>query len=529
MKPASRWFWPAVVAMLCAMATLEILSMLGESQTYDEGFHITAGFSYWKTGDFRLNPEHPPLSKLLAAMPLLAAGAQWNPDPEQWKNSDIISLFGYFIYRNALDADRLLLLARLPTVLISVLLGVAIACFTRAHFGAAAGLTALFFYATDANFIAHGHYVTSDAIAALTIFVSAIAWLRALESDRPRDFAIAGFALGLALAAKFSTVFLLPVHVLAALWKRKLRFDACAIALAAAVAVVAAMYWPQTAAWNSLGPLAKEIPPGTKMSTALTQFATDYRLPNHGYLNGLVQVYSHEDSGHRTYLNGAVKERGTWLYFPEAFAVKTPSATLILAVLAIAASILRPGPLALYPAIYAALAVSSSLNIGLRHLLPVYPFLFVSIGRVFANRRWLIVAAAAVQLFELARVHPDYLASFNTLAGGPAKGHEYLLDSNLDWGQDAKKLGQWMRQNKVDEICLSYFGTASLDYYGVRQIPLIGMPESERRKLSCRAAVSLNNLFDIYTPAGTHAWARKLTPVDRVGRSIWIFRMEPGR
>jgi hypothetical protein len=507
------------------MAVSQLHSALLESQTFDEGFHLTAGFSYWKTGDFRLNREHPPLGKLLASAPLLATSAELDTSLRAWKEADLIELFGYFVYRNRLDPDRMLLLARLPMIGVSLLLGLAIALYARAHHGPLAGLAALGFYATDPNFIAHGHYVTSDVLAALCVFLAGVVWLRSLDQNRWPHWALAGLALGLALVAKFSTLFLFPVHLVTATWKRKLRFDPAAVCLAMALVIVAAVYWPETRRWKQLDPFANHI----YDNPVLEQVARDYRLRNHSYLNGLLQLWEHDQSGHQTYLNGVVAERGSWLYFPVAFAVKTPTA-LLLACLAGALLWWRRIPaLALYPIVYALLAFSSSLNIGLRHLLPVYPFLFVLAGIVCAHRRWLLVLAGAAQLFEAGRAHPDHLAFFNTLAGGPSRGHRYLLDSNLDWGQDAKKLGRWMRARNVDEMCVSYFGMASLDYYGIRQIPLLNIPESDRARLDCYAAVSLTNLYDVYLPPGTHAWLRRLQPVDRAGRSIWIYDLRRGQ
>jgi len=510
------------------MGLLMVQSIQLESQTYDEGFHITAGFSYWKTGDYRLNPEHPPLAKLLCALPLLFTKAEFPYRPEAWAKADQSEYFGYFLYRNQLDADRMLLIARSVTIVLTLLLGLAIALYTRSRYSPAAALAALFFFAADPNFIAHGRYITTDVPVTLFIFLAIIGWLHALDTGRPRHFAWAAIALGLALGAKFSAVFLIPVHLVVAIVKRRFRAETYLATCAGALLVVAALYAPETARMANLPPLSTKISGTFPLAQAARQVADDFHLPAHPYLTGLWDVLSHNHEGHRTYLNGKISATGDWRYFPVAFAVKTPTAVLLLAAPAIAFGGLPV--FLLYPAAYAALSISSNLNIGLRHLLPIYPFLFILCGYLLAQRlprrlgAALFALAAALQIFELARVQPHYLAFFNTLSGGPEKGHTYLLDSNLDWGQDAKKLGLWRKRQNLKELCISYFGTASLDYYEIPQIPVHALPPgADPFALNCVAAVSANNLYDLYTRPDQHAWARRLTPMGRIGYSIFLF------
>lgn len=516
------------MVLLAAMSFVMIQSIQLESQTYDEGFHITAGYSYWKTGDYRLNPEHPPLAKLLCALPLLFTKAEFPDRAEAWAKADQVEYFGYFLYRNRVDADRMLLLARLVTIVLTLVLGLGIALYTRARYSAAAGVAALFFFAADPNFIAHGRYITTDVPVTLFVFLAVIAWLRALETGRARDFGWAALTLGLALGAKFSAVFLLPAHLIVAVWKRRFRVETYAATCMGALLIVLLLYGPETARVGKAPALSTKIQGAFPLAQAARQVADDFRLPAHPYLVGLWDVVSHNHEGHRSYLNGKVNTKGDWRYFPTAFGVKTPTAVLLLAG---PAMVFGGWPAFLvYPAVYGAISVSSNLNIGLRHLLPIYPFLFILIGYVVAHRlprRLGIVVfgiAVAVQLGELARVQPHYLAFFNTPSGGPEQGHRYLLDSNLDWGQDAKKLGIWRKEQKLERLCVSYFGTASLDYYEIEQIPVLNLPEgTDPLTLDCVAAVSVNNLFDLYTEPEQHAWARRMQPMGHIGYSISLF------
>jgi len=521
---SNRLFWSAAILLLLFHGLIQFTTARIESQTFDEGIHLVAGFSYWRMGEFRMNQEHPPLSKLLAAAPLLTTTARLPDMPDALKYADTLALYFPFLYKNTVHADTLLLLGRTATILCSLALGLAIALWTRASFSPLAGIGALFLYATDPNFLAHGHYITSDVPVSLFIFLAVLTWLRALETQRKRHYAVAAVMLGLAIATKFSALFLLPAHLVVAVIKRRLAPVRTVLVFAGALGLATMTYAPETLRWRTLPPLAERIQQTTPAGRATHHLAEALHLPAHPFLEGLWMLAEHNETGHWSYLNGEVHESGDWRYFPTAFAVKTPLAVLVL----IAARVIlsRPVIWMIYPALYFLLSTVSNLNIGLRHLLPMYPFLFVWIGSAL-DRRWfrlVFVLAAAIQVYELARIHPHYLSFFNSAVGGAPNGHRYLLDSNLDWGQDGKKLAAWMKQNKLEEMCVSYFGGADLEYYGVRHFPLLhAKTDAERAALRCVAAVSVNNLYDLYTPEGTHAWARRLKPFGRIGHSILLY------
>src|SRR5689334_9540695 len=180
------------------MCAVQIFSVRGETQTWDEAIHLAAGYSYWKTGDYRMNPEHPPLGKLLAAVPLLGLPLEEVTHMPEWPTPEGVGEFDFgtrFLYHNRVGADTLLFRARLMTILLTLVLGLAIALWTRAHFGPVAALTALALYCFDPNLTAHGRYVTTDMIAALTIFLSCASWWRYLDSGKRADLVIAGAAL----------------------------------------------------------------------------------------------------------------------------------------------------------------------------------------------------------------------------------------------------------------------------------------------------------------------------------------------
>src|SRR5262249_10961070 len=155
-----RAFWPAILAMLAAMTAAMIASMRQESQIYDEATHLAAGYSYLTTGDYRLNPEHPPLSKVLAALPLLFLKPHLPWEEASWQSANGGYFGAIFLYLNRVDAEKMLHAARAVTIACTFALGLLLAAWTRKHFGPAAALLAVALYALDPNITAHGRYVT---------------------------------------------------------------------------------------------------------------------------------------------------------------------------------------------------------------------------------------------------------------------------------------------------------------------------------------------------------------------------------
>lgn len=504
-------YWALVAVLLGVQGTVQVSTALQETQTYDEGIHLAAGYSYLKTGDYRINPEHPPLGKILAALPLLPLKPHVPLEDPSWNWGDQRDFGRAFLYRNHVPADTLLLRARLVTMLLTCCLGLALAVWTRRHFGAAAGLLAVFLYALDPNITAHGRYVTNDLLASLLVFLACAAWGACLASGKFRHLLGAALALGLALVSKFSALFLIPVFAVLYLircWQQRTRVSLRRLAVAGLVlgivgtAVIGLSYARETKRLTFGGPsefvpLTARIERETTFGQALYKTAEALRLPAYSYLVGLESAERHDRQGHFSYLVGQWSEKGGWwYYFPVAFAVKTPTAVLLLAGLSLVLALrrlLRPPLsalagrlrqlrfewylLAVPAAAYFALSMRSNINLGVRHILPVYPFLFI-LAAAIVLRCWpqrlrralpaLLCAVAGLQAMESLRIYPHYLAFFNLPSGGPARGPDYLVDSNIDWGQDLKKLKTWWEAHGRPPLCLAYFGQAEPEYYGLR-------------------------------------------------------------
>lgn len=242
---------------------------------------------------------------------------------------------------------------------------------------------------------------------------------------------------------------------------------------------------------------------------------------------------------------GMVSQTGWWYYFPVVFAVKTPAATL--ALLAIAAALalfalaragfrrwsLRRVPfewvVIILPAlVYFAFAMASGINLGVRHLLPIYPFLFVALGAAAMKNRWSRRALPVLLLalaIESAAIYPHYLSFFNLFAGGAANGPKYLVDSNADWGQDLKNLKIYVDRNRIDKLCICYFGRARMGYYGIIHFESVPSTEEMRKgaKPDCVAAVSATALQGAYVGMERFRWLRERQPMAKVGYSIYLY------
>jgi hypothetical protein len=250
------------------------------------------------------------------------------------------------------------------------------------------------------------------------------------------------------------------------------------------------------------------------------------------YLKGLVMVFTHATTGHFSYLLGEHSTTGWWYYFPVTFLVKTPLAVLLLFVGAIwvfkktkSKDKLDEILLILPPVVFFLFAMTAKINLGVRHILPVYPFLYIFISRLALyfsqNRLAPKVVLAFLCLWFLGAnltIFPSYLAYFNEAVGGPKNGIKYLSDSNIDWGQDAKRLAQYLKENHIETIYLDYFWDKEpLAYYHIHYQPL--KPTMQEARGYLVISVSALQLEE-------YKWLRQEKPLAHIGYSTYIYKRE---
>jgi hypothetical protein len=398
---------------------------------------------------------------------------------------------------------------------------------------------------------------TTDLAVTLFFFLTVVCFELLTARVTPWRILAAGVSLGCALASKHSAVTLLPVLVLlglAAVRQGRVRTKILALSLAVVMAVAWGTIWgvyrfrfsPSLDVANT-SPFDWDLRLGSAgvPGTAL-RAARDLRLLPEAYLYGFGDMLQ-RGKGHPAFLMGERRE-GTFLFFfPATFLLKTPLPLLLLLV-AGAAAMLKKGtragadPFLWIPVFtYAALATTHGLDIGHRHLLPIYPFLSVIASRCAswpwtvpgpALRRALPAAGAGAQVLAALLIHPHHLSYFNVLGGGPSRGYRYLVDSNLDWGQDLKGLKAWLLAHPGPKPKLSYFGTADPGYYGIEfdRLPGAVLPAPTRFDLFVRRgdrlAVSVTNLQCLYIEEVAQplmAILRSRQPVASIGYSILIY------
>jgi len=542
-------------AFLCAFVAQAAIAARRDSVTIDEFLYLPIGLHALTTGDFRQDPINPHLTSMIAALPLLVRQPVFAPAP-----GTAVWGFGYyFLQANASNYHALYFLPRLMIVLLGVATAVLAASWARRLYGPREALLVLFLFAFSPSLLAHAHLVTHD-MAGTFGFVAALytAWLF-LERPDMRRAALLGAVLGavnlLKLSAFVLTAIVAVLCLVRALGERRsapsLARWASLMALMAATALLVL-----NAGYGFDGTLARlgaaQLAPSGKLA-AVAAWAPWLRLPlPTPFLSGIDMVLE-VGKGHEPsyFLMGELSADGWWYYHLAAFAAKCPLPLLGAATLALAAWLAgRSRGLRDYclfvpvVMVFAANSAFNSLNIGERHVLPVYPLLFVGSSpwlvsalemwpRAASRRARATAAAAAVALVWYAgatlAIAPRYLQFFNEAAGGVERGHHVLIDSNLDWGQDLVRLREYMSERHVDAVALAYFGRVDPAVYGVRYTPL------ERGVSKGIAVVSASFLMGRpyfwilggrvrWVPARTYTWLQDLEPIDRIG-SMFVYRL----
>lgn len=560
-----------VVALLFLLGLQLVLSVRQESQTWDEGDHIFAGYMSWKSADFGLNPEHPPLLKLLATVPLLPLPLRVPELQNRYFKEEAFLDGKEFLYRN--DADAILFRARAAAATLTLLLAVLVFVATREMFGAGASLIALALLAFEPNLLAHGALVTTDAGISCFTFATVYAFYRYAKVPSLWRLLVVGVAAGLALAVKHSGILIFPMLFLLAVCevvrgmvaagrdaeavkgagRRALRLAASLAAITVvALAVLWAFYgfrYQARPGALQLNPPLAEYSGGLKPgeSWAISTMARLHAVPE-SYLYGLADVRLTADF-YTSYLLGKTYPHGVWFYFPIAFLIKSTLAFLalfLLAVVAVATRRLSRWREVLFlivpPGFYLMVSMIAGMNIGVRHILPIYVFISALIGGgacalASRNRKW-AYAVAALLVFHAASsalAFPHYIAYSNELWGGPANTYRLLSDSNADWGEQLKAVKKYLDTRGVKDCWFIYFaeGVADPGYYGIPCKPLptintIWLNERIEAPASIEGPVliSASNLsgFEFGPgPLNPYEQFKRLRPTAIIGGGIFVF------
>lgn len=538
----------AAVLLLWLLFAQAIASARLKSLTVDESCHLTQGFVYLKTGDLRFRTRHPPLINVINALPLLTMpGVHLPTDDPSWAQADWHRFADAFLYQANTNTDQLIFLGRVPTILLALLLGAFVFRWARELFGPQAALLALFLFAFDPNILAHARLITTDLGVTAFSFIAFYAFWRSVPNGAWRDIILAGVTLGLALTARFSALLLCPLFFILILWQAITHKTWRPFLTLVAIFILASFTLWAVYGFE-FGPLNTHGLP----------------LPAPSYLQGVQDILLRARTGSQAFLLGHYSTTGWWYYFPIAFLIKTPIPTLLFLLAALLLTVLRRVWrrdifLLLPMTAFFGVNLFGHLNIGYRYLLPALPFAFVYISQWMSSRFQVqsskfLSADTRLRTLNLKQVvsgllivwylasalliYPDYLAYFNEFVGSPAKGYHWLVDSNLDWGQDLKRLKAYMDQEGIARIKLSYFGVAHPEYYGIVYDPLPGYPlalgdPDKRTFYPYRPApgiyaISVTNLQGVLLEdRDTFAWFKEQCPVASIGHSIHIYKVQP--
>ncbi len=596
-----------------------------DSAIVDELAHIPAGYSYARYLDYRLNPEHPPLVKILAAIPLLFQNLNFPTDNLAWTRdvNGQWSIGGQFLYESGNDADQIITWARVGPIILTLILIIAIYFWSKSLMGKWWAFLPTFLFAFSPTVLAHGHYVTTDVGAAIGIFVATVAFLNLLSRPSRKTLLWAGLAFGFAQLLKFSAALLVPYFIILAgvfylvglsndwattdsargHWRRfstrawryaKSLF--CVFSIG--VIVVYLVYLPLT--WNY--PIERQVAdtqanlanfnPHWLADSIVWMSGGPILRPAAQYLTGLLMVLQRSSGGSTNYFLDELSNQARRDYFPAVFLMKEPIASLILILFAFGLGAFNTGKAALavifrrsrklidyltthftefammaFIAIYWISSIVSNLNIGIRHIIPTLPFIYIltagGIKQWFSIRNLNLARNFAIKIFIIYRelfslslksallavlliwylmsslsAAPHFLSYFNFVFGGLDGGWRYITDSNYDWGQDLKRLKTWVDGNvpKTDKIAVDYFGGGNPKYYLGEQAEnwwsARGNPINSGIKW---LAVSINTIQSAKAklagtqerlPQDEYQWLTEpLKPYARAGTSIFIYRL----
>ncbi len=572
-------------ALLTVMFITAVLSMKGDSLTFDELAHIPAGYSYLTKQDYRVNPEHPPLIKDIPALPLLFLNLKFPDNSQNWQHQESapawwvqFDLGTEFIFRSGNNPREIIFWSRLAMITLLVFLGWLLFWWTRRIANNTVALGVLTLFAFSPTFLAHGRLVNTDVGAALGAVLATIFWLKFLKNPVWKNVLFAGLAFGTAMLLKFSLILLIPFFVIITLLyiflfpKSIIKYllKSIAVGLVGFILVV----WPvyQFHIWNypaqqqlrdTIADISGHPTPLAKNITIWMAEREILRAPAQ-YFRGVLMASQRTAWGNTTYFLGEISAKGWPYYFPLMYLLKVPLAFHILTLLAagflliwlfktrwekilyLAKQHFWIPALFLWIAVYWGAALFGNLNIGIRHLLPVFPFTYIlvifgiyhginnlktkNLRRISATVVFLLFFAYALSsLFAF----PHYISYYSKLAGGMKQGYKIAVDSNYDWGQDFYRLLQFVEKEKIDKIYVDYFGGEDPRYWlGEKYIKL--NPKEIKEPPKGWLAVSANHLMGgVARPAsgfdqqtGYYNWLNEYEPVARAGQSIFIYRID---
>lgn len=520
-----------------------IFSSRQDSLVTDEKVHIPAGYLHVWQGNYLFNTEHPPLLNDIAGLFAKLARPNVPEIPanftgvDQWEYGDL------FFYQSQNNVEKITFFSRFPFILLTLGLIYLVYLWAKTLFGKNAGLLAAALTAFSPNILAHGRLATTDI--GLTFFFILALWLLRKYVLKPSwlNAALLGWGLGLVLLAKFSGLLILPVIliVLIFLWfgKKQNFYQSLGqfiIIISVALFLIWLVYLFSMRAYFQNLPSIFELEQLFFHKRTVSHFWPKLLLvPFNKFIQGVGIISDHNDVGHWAYLNGQVGYRGWWYYFPYVLWYKMTLAELVLSAVTVFVWFKRRVGLfdeflLIFPALlFLAISMMSSIDIGIRHVLVILPFLYIFTSRLvkvpnFFFQKILIMLVIFEVIIALT-AFPNYLAYFNQIAGGSKNGLKHLSDSNLDWHQNMIRFAKYARQNNIQKVYELCWDNYSFKYYGIEADILPNVPPQDQR------AVVICAQQKVITPEGFNLeWVTNPPtggpPDDIVADAMYIWRFD---
>lgn len=546
-----NWIAIAVAVILSLHFILAFTSLIRKSLVFDEPAHIVGGLNCWKNNDYSMTPDNGLLPQKIIALPVLFMQVELPPaGSSEWNDKTPLQIQEKLLFKDFGETGKILFSARTAILFISVLTGFAVFLISRSIFGTAGGFVSLILYSFCPSILAHSRFATSDLVAASTFLMSVWAVWRLIHKINIPNILLSSLSLAFLCLSKMSFFIIIPVCfalillrmtkdapvMICSKWmKKELATQSAQLSAFVCLGIlnvilVSAIIWafygfryemhPETSSVDkvSIGQNWNNLIAQTGTIGKIANFAKEHKILPEAFTYGFLSVYQY--SKHRySFMNGELSNTGWWSFFPYAFFTKTPIPFFLILIFAIFTirrktcpaekkefeeqhgSLLNNfydvSPYLVFIIIYLLFAIVSKINIGHRHILPIYPPLFIVCGGVSyvfaANAAGIIrklripaVFLVAWFCFDSFAAWPDYLSYFNRLAGGSDNGYNHLVDSSLDWGQDLSNVNPTLEKNKEldsKNLYLSYFGVDIPERFGIQAKILPGYHLFDRERV----------------------------------------------
>ncbi len=522
-----------VFFLLSAFLAQVIFSMREKSPTVDEFAHnIASGYSHLMTRNFKMIPGSPPLPRLLSAIPLYFLKARLPLDHISWQQNNSPEFATQFFHHYNQNMDEMVFWARIPIAILSVLLGLCVFMWSKTLFGAIGAFTSLVLYCFCPDIIAHSGLSTADLSVTLFFFLTLAYFWSYLKKPSCKHLVLTGVVTGLAFLSKFSAVLIFPTLLIIAFVSKKTK----EISLLKIFSFLVVCFFTVWAGYFfELKPLLKDTPDPAKKAALIEKlggkqalsFAESTPIPLATFGVAFTSMMFTRAQGTNAYLMGEWSRHGWWYYYLVAFLIKNSIPFVLFSVLALVffkklgLDKLTTAIFYVPIAVFFVVTLNDKAQAGIRYFLPIYPLLFVLAGGVvmyFFKKgkifKWLMIFLLAWHAAEAFFIYPDYLAYFNEWVGGPKNGYKYLRDSNIDWGQDLKGLGAYVKKEGFKEVALYYYGPVDPGYYGIHYRVL--SPSEFKVPQKTVYAVSVHHL-------DTLEWTAHTLPTQRIGYSMYVY------